>query len=132
MKARTASFDPDTFRHEASEPRIGQVQISQQNHGLQVRGIAELHVACKCGRPLCALEHEWIHDSKGSALYVQGVCLNCGVQSALYLSEPAKAATYETDYAARLQEEVTRVVSAVLQLRAGTPSDEDVELQEAV
>lgn len=122
-----ASLDPADFRHVAAEPAVGQIQISQVSHGLQVRNITELHVPCACGRPLCGVDHEWIHDSKGSALFVKGVCLTCGNQEALYLSEPAVSLE---DGAARRQERLLTDIARLVQQVSELPGNEIEEEKE--
>ena len=72
---------------------------------------------CACGRPCAGAEHEWIHDAKGSALYVRGVCLSCGRQEALYLSEPV--ATTATAHHARLATWLHDDVEAMVRQAAG-------------
>lgn len=121
----TASLNPEDFRHQAAEPALGIIQISQVDRGLQVRSITELHVPCVCGRPLCGIEHEWIHDIKGSALYVTGVCLVCGNQTALYLSEPVMAADdHHFRLLTRLQNDVAQVLRQISELPAAVSEGE--------
>lgn len=130
---QAASFDPSTFRRELEDPSFGQVQIVQQDHGMQVRHLTELHVPCKCGRPLCGIEHEVINDNKGYALYVRGVCLKCGVQEAMYLSEPVvELKTYQTQLTARMAADVERILTDVLAVRRAALNPETDELKEAV
>jgi hypothetical protein len=132
-KPRAAQLDPSTFRREVCEPAIGQVQIIQQDHGMQIRAMSDLHIPCKCGRPLCGIEHELISDTKGYALYVRGVCLSCGLQQAMYLSEPAKAPQdYQTQLAARMAADVERVLAVAMSVReaALTPEEFTDELKE--
>lgn len=104
---------------------------------MQVRAMSDIHVPCKCGRPLCGIEHELINDAKGYALYVRGVCLSCGLQQAMYLSEPAQAPQdYQTKLAARMAADVERlliVAMAARQTELNRDTEESTdELKEAV
>jgi len=118
---KTASLDPSTYRRDIPEPETGKVQIVQEDFGMQVRGIGEMHVPCKCGRPLVGIEHEWIHDPKGSALFVRGICLSHGLQTTIYLSDPTPQT--EQAYEAKLLEDVRRMVFDVMQARAIAQTD---------
>lgn len=114
--ANAASLDPGDFRHEIVE-RPG-LQISQVDHPFQVRSIGELHIPCACGRPLCGLETEWIHDPQGDALYYLGVCLVCGRQEGIYISEPRGAVDVtKLRKDAQLAAEVKAIVEQVVLLR---------------
>jgi hypothetical protein len=118
MRAVAASLSPEDFRHEAAPTKAGQIQISQVDHPFQVRAIAEMHVPCACGRPLVGLETEIIVDPKGYAIWFTGVCLSCGVQKGIYMSEPRQsAAAAEAARQAKLAAEVTAMLQQVERLR---------------
>jgi hypothetical protein len=119
-KLTAASLAPQDARREMPEPAIGKMQISQIPRLLAVRNLVNLHVPCDCGRPLVGLEFDFIHDTKGDAIYVRGVCLTCGMQQALYLGEDPKVSQEEHERRVRekAREAIDGIVTQVEQLRA--------------
>lgn len=124
MIRNSAPLDPDTFRHEAEEA-VGKIQISQVDHPFQVRGVSELHVPCACGRPLVGVDMDLIHGERGYALHFQGICLTCGRQSGLYMSEGAATVDAKAE---KVRAEVEAMVRAVQACREGsTPEPSERE-----
>lgn len=125
MQPSTASLDPSDFRHVAAEPKIGFIQISQVDRGVEVREMSELHIPCACGRPLCGVDTEVIVTPRGHVLHFFGICLSCGRQSGIYMSKPA-AVTADAEqalYEARLQSDIAAVIRGVTALREGAPEE---------
>lgn len=131
MNQAAASLDPSTFGHVAPEDPIGKLNVSQINRPLAIRKTASLHVACECGRPLCGLEEEWIFDPLGCALHITGVCLKCGVQKVMYLSEPKVVPTSQAELRLqRLKADVARVLEQIAALECGGADNEPLATAE--
>jgi hypothetical protein len=132
MRAINASLDPTDFRHEAAD-RGTKLTISQVDHGIQTRSIAELYVPCACGRPLCGLEFDWLSDAGGQALHFMGVCLVCGVQRGIYMSEPVLAVkAQEARRDAKLEADVRELMEQVARLRQANEMQDAAEAAEKV
>jgi hypothetical protein len=118
MRPVTASLDPQQFRHEILD-RPATIQISQIDHGFQVRSMPEMHIPCACGRPLCGIETDVLTEPRGFAVYYRGVCLTCGNQEGMYLSEPAATADVaERAHTARLKADIAAILEQVDRLRS--------------
>jgi hypothetical protein len=116
MRAANANLDPDSYRHEITDRPA--FQISQVDHGFQVRAVAELHISCSCGRPLCGIETDVMQEHRGFAIYYRGVCLSCGRQEGMYVS-PAALPTAEAEQQRRddqLKADIARILEQVGQL----------------
>jgi hypothetical protein len=121
---RAADLSPAAARHEVPDTQLG-MTIQQIDRPPLV--LKELHVPCACGRPLVG--QEWVIcgndllDSVGGTVFVRGVCLTCGVQTAIF-APPAQAQPEEST----LQNDILRLVKQVMTLRAveaGTVEDAD-------
>lgn len=118
-QAAIASLDPATMRHQIPDNSEGLMRISQVNRPALV--LKDLPVPCACGRPLVAQEYFIVGDGQlgGSAgsVFVRGVCVCCGVQTAIFTPPAQGVETDGAAYERRVTDEIARLVGDVLRLR---------------
>jgi hypothetical protein len=118
LRRGAVDLRPSAARYEI--PESGLIRMQQVDRPPLV--LTGLHVPCACGRPLVGAEYLILgSDDRGNtrgSVFVKGVCLACGVQTAIF-APPALGT--EAEEAVKTQQrvvlEVGRIVDDVMRLR---------------
>lgn len=103
------SLSPSAARSYVPDSRPGDlITMSQVNRPPLV--LDTLHVPCACGRPLVGCDYAFGDDT----IFVQGVCLSCGNQSAIFAPPREES---ETDKTLRMHLEIVDIVTKIQALR---------------